>query len=127
MGQAIPATGRSILIVEDEAFIRHDLSDFFEDAGFRVFEAENADDAIDILESNAAISVVLTDIQMPGSIDGIKLAHHVRNRYPPTLLVIASGAVRPAPADLPKDAMFIPKPFDPRFVLNAIRQAGIQG
>lgn len=111
------------MIVEDDAFIRFDLVDFFQYEGFTVFEAENADDAIVILEGEPAIAIVLTDIQMPGSMDGVKLAHYIRDRFPPTFLIVASGMIRPTPAELPAGAMFIPKPFDPRLVLNAIQNA----
>ena len=116
--QAEPA--RAILIVEDEAFIRYDLVDFFEDRGFEVFEAENADQAIALLEANATIRVVLTDVAMPGSMDGMKLGHYVRDRYPPTLLVVVSGIVKVQPSELPTRAAFIPKPFDPRSILRTI-------
>lgn len=124
MGQLAGDLGRAILIVEDEALIRFDLIDFFEDAGFEVFDAESADHAIAMLEANPTIRIVLTDIQMPGSMDGVKLAHYVRDRYPPTLLVVASGAIRPTPAELPTGTVFMAKPFDPRRVLDAIRAAG---
>jgi DNA-binding NtrC family response regulator len=115
--------GDAILIVEDEALIRYDLADFFEDHGFRVFDAESADRAIAVLERHSEVRIVLTDVQMPGSMDGIRLAHHIRDRYPPTLLIVASGAIRPTANDLPPGALFFPKPFDPRTVLRAIRQA----
>lgn len=111
---------RSILVVDDEALIRINLAVFFEDEGFQVFEAGNADEAIGILAANPSIQVVLTDVQMPGSMDGVKLAHYVHKRFPPTLLVVASGAVRLTAADLPEHSMFIAKPFDPRFVLGEI-------
>ena len=111
---------RSILVVDDEALIRINLAAFFEDEGFQVFEAGNADEAIGILAANPSIQVVLTDVQMPGSMDGVKLAHYVHKRFPPTLLVVASGAVRLTAADLPEHSMFIAKPFDPRFVLGEI-------
>ena len=111
---------RSILVVDDEPIIRINLADFFADEGFEVHEAENADQAIALLAENPTIQVVLTDVQMPGSMDGVKLAHYVHERYPPTLLVVASGAVRPTVAELPTHTMFIAKPFDPRFVLGEI-------
>ena len=111
---------RSILVVDDEPIIRINLADFFADEGFEVHEAENADQAIALLAENPTIQVVLTDVQMPGSMDGVKLAHYVHERYPPTLLVVASGAVRPTAAELPTHTMFIAKPFDPRFVLGEI-------
>ena len=112
-----------MLIVEDEAFVRFDLVDFFEDAGFVVFDAEDADAAISLLAAQSSIRIVLTDVQMPGSMDGIRLAHYIRDRYPPTLLLVASGALRPTASELPDGAHFVPKPFDPRSVLNVIRDA----
>lgn len=113
---------RSILIVEDEALIRFDLIDFFEEAGFRVFDAANADEAIAVLERDASIRVVLTDVQMPGSMDGLKLAHYVRDRFPPTLLVVTSGVANPGRSDLPTDSFFVPKPINPRRVLGQIER-----
>lgn len=118
MGQAVPA--RSILIVEDEAFIRYDLVDFFEDAGFRVFDAADAEEAISILEAEKEIQTVFTDVQMPGAMDGIKLAHYVRDRFPPTLLIVASGAHRLSSDQLPASTFFLPKPYDRQAVLAAI-------
>lgn len=113
---------KAILIVEDEPFIRHDLMDFFEDRGFRVYEASCAQEAIDLLATSPAIEVVLTDVNMPGTMDGLRLAHYVRDRYPPTVLVVASGAVQLNAAELPDRAMFVAKPFDPRFVLQEIER-----
>ena len=122
MGQSKPITTRSILIVEDEALIRFDLIDFFEDAGFRVFEAADADEAIEILERERTIRVLLTDIQMPGSLDGLNLAHYVRDRFPPTALIVTSGALNPHPADMPIDSFFVPKPMNTRNVLAHIER-----
>ena len=122
MGQRKPFAAKSILIVEDEALIRFNLIDFFEDAGYRVYEAENADEAITILASDSWIRVVLTDVQMPGSMDGLKLAHYIRDRFPPTVLVVTSGVLNPDKADLPVDSFFVPKPFDPKRVLGQIEQ-----
>jgi len=122
MGQSKPITTRSILIVEDEALILFDLIDFFEDAGFRVFEAADADEAIEILERERTIRVVLTDIQMPGSLDGLNLAHYVRDRFPPTALIVTSGALSPRPADMPIDSFFVPKPMNTRNVLAQIER-----
>lgn len=120
MGQRTPITNRSILIVEDEALIRFDLVDYFEDAGFKVFEAENADEAITVLDRNSCVRVVLTDIQMPGSMDGLRLAHHVRDRFPPTILFIVSGAIVPDRSDLPAGSCFLAKPFNPRVVVRKV-------
>ncbi|ATI56815.1 MULTISPECIES: response regulator [Sphingomonas] len=118
MGQAIPP--RAILIVEDEVFIRHDLMDFFSDRGFIAFEAEDGDEAIKIIADHPEIGIVLTDIQMKGSMDGLRLARYVRDRYPPMLIAVVSGNVRPSQADLPEHSFFVAKPFDPRYVLSEI-------
>ena len=76
-----------VLIVEDELLLRINAADMISAAGFEVVEATNADDAIEILESRRDITVVFTDIQMPGSMDGLKLAHAVRGRWPPIKIV----------------------------------------
>lgn len=120
MGQSKPLAARSILIVEDEALIRFELVDFFEEAGFKVSEAENAAEAIKVLAADSSIRVVLTDVQMPGSMNGIKLAHYIRDRHPPTLLVVTSGVLNPTTSDLPTNCFFIPKPFNNRQVLGRI-------
>lgn len=111
---------KTILIVEDEAFVRFDLVDLFEQSGWRVFDADNADHAIAILDRHKDIRVVLTDVQMPGSMDGLKLAHYIRNRFPPTALFITSGNKRLRSDDLPERATFLPKPFDHYRLLNRI-------
>lgn len=118
-----PASRKSILVVEDEPFVRDDLVDFFEDRGFIVYGAGDADEAIRILDQQQGIFAVLTDIEMPGSMDGLRLAHYVRERHPPTVLLVASGVVRPEPADLPTNAHFFAKPFNPRVLLQQLRQS----
>ncbi|MBO9723809.1 response regulator [Novosphingobium sp.] len=117
MGESHPIGTKTILIVDDEALLRFDLVDFFEAAGWRVFDAEDADQAIIILEERKEIRVVLTDVQMPGSLDGLKLAHYIRDRFPPTILYIASGHVPLREDELPAHATFLPKPFDPNRLL----------
>lgn len=117
------AARKSILVVEDEPFVRDDLVDFFEDRGFTVHAAGNADEAIGILDRFPGIFAVLTDIEMPGAMDGIRLAHYVRDRHPPTLLLLSSGVVRPEPGDLPSGAQFFAKPFNPRTLLQQLCQA----
>jgi CheY-like chemotaxis protein len=82
-----------ILIVEDEFLLRLDSAETIEHAGFEVIQGANADEAIAILNARLDIHVVFTDIQMPGSMDGLKLARFVRNRWPPIKIVAASGRV----------------------------------
>ena len=100
-----------VLIVEDEALIRMHAVDMVRDLGFEVIEAANADQAISLLESASEISVVFTDIQMPGSMDGLRLVAVVRERWPPVALLVTSGQFRPQESDLPEDAHFLPKPY----------------
>jgi CheY-like chemotaxis protein len=102
-----------VLIVEDEALIRAGALDWVEEAGFEAIEAANADEAIRILESRNDIRILFTDIDMPGSMDGLKLAHAVRNRWPAIKLVVTSGRSLPANKDLPKGGRFIGKPYAP--------------
>ena len=112
-----------VLIVEDEVILRMDAVDLIEDAGIEVIEATNADDAIVMLESHPEITVVFTDIEMPGSINGLKLAFAVRDRWPRVNLIIASGRIRPQPAEMPAEVTFLRKPYSEASVLAAVRQA----
>ena len=110
----------AILIVEDNLVIRMDLVDQAERDGFTVFEAGTADQAIAILEAQPAIRLVFTDIEMPGSMDGLKLVAYVRRRWPPIKLMVASGKVRCRDTDLPEDGLFFPKPYNPAQVSKAM-------
>jgi CheY-like chemotaxis protein len=102
-----------VLVVEDEALIRMHATDMIRDLGFEVIEAANADQAISLLESISEISVVFTDIQMPGSMDGLRLVAVIRDRWPPVALLVTSGQVRPRASDLPENTPFLPKPYMP--------------
>src|ERR1700733_4977405 len=101
----------NILIVEDEMILRMRAVDIVEDAGFNPVEAINADQAISILESRSDISLLFTDIQMPGSMDGLKLAHTVHNRWPDIKIILVSGQVKPSEAERPADSRFFGKPL----------------
>jgi CheY-like chemotaxis protein len=103
--------GVTVLVVDDESFVRMDLVDMLEAVGFRTREASSAAEAIEILEQGSEIRVVFTDIQMPGFMDGLALSHYVRKRWPPTVIVVCSGNQTPNPGELPSNANFIAKPF----------------
>ena len=93
----------NVLIVEDEMMLRMRAVDIVEDAGFNPVEAVNADEALAILESRSDISLLFTDIQMPGSMDGLKLAHAVHDRWPAIKIILVSGQVNPSdPKSRPK-------------------------
>ncbi|MCG6205181.1 response regulator [Rhodopseudomonas sp. HC1] len=100
-----------VLVVEDEALLRMNAVDIVHQAGFAVIEASTADEAIEILEARDDISVVFTDIQIPGSMDGLKLARAVRGRWPPIQIIATSGRVRVSEKDLPEGGRFLPKPY----------------
>ena len=101
----------NVLIVEDEMILRMRAVDIVEDAGFCPVEAVNADEALKILESRSDISLLFTDIQMPGSIDGLKLAHAVHDRWPGIKIILVSGQVKPTEAERPADSRFFGKPL----------------
>src|SRR6187399_2890330 len=102
-----------VLIVEDELLLRIDAAEMIKAAGFEVVEAANADQAIEVLEARRDITVVFTDIQMPGSMDGLKLARAVRGRWPPIKIVATSGLVDVGEKDLPEGGRFLAKPYSP--------------
>jgi two-component system, response regulator PdtaR len=109
----------TVLIVEDEFLVRSFLQIELEDAGYDVVLADNADVAIAILEARTDIHLVFTDIDMPGSMDGLKLAACVRDRWPPIHIIITTGNARPR--EIPANALFIPKPYIGRTVIDAMR------
>jgi CheY-like chemotaxis protein len=110
-----------VLIVEDEFLIRMDAVDMIRSAGFDVVEAQNADEAIVVLEDRLDITVVFTDIQMPGSMDGLKLAAAIRGRWPPIKIVATSGRVKISEGDLPSGSRFLPKPYSAREIVGTLR------
>jgi len=111
-----------VLVVEDELLLRMHAAEMIAAAGFEVVEAGNADQAIEILETRRDITVVFTDIQMPGSMDGLKLARAVRGRWPPIKIVATSGHVNVGEKDLPEGGRFLSKPYSPRQVTGVLRE-----
>jgi CheY-like chemotaxis protein len=105
-----------VLIVEDDFLLRKSAAGMIEDTGFEVVEAGNADEAIAILEARPDIRVVFTDIQMPGSMNGLKLAHYVRGKWPPIKIIATSGQMTLSDADLPEGGIFLPKPYAPEAI-----------
>ena len=110
-----------LLVVEDEPLLRMMAVDLGEDAGFEVVEAANAADAVAILETRPDIRIVFTDIDMPGGMDGMRLAACIRDRWPPIDIILTSGKARPQAAALPTRAVFFPKPYRHDEVTTAMR------
>jgi CheY-like chemotaxis protein len=113
------AAGR-VLVVEDEALVRLSAREEIEAAGFGCYDAYNADEAIHLLEAHPDIRLIFTDVDMPGSMDGVKLAHYVRNRWPPVKIIVTSGYQHVTPDQLPKGSIFLSKPYDPEQVRQKI-------
>jgi two-component sensor histidine kinase/DNA-binding response OmpR family regulator len=108
----LPVVAPAVLVVEDEMLLRMRAVDIVEDAGYTPVEATNADDALAILESRSDIELLFTDIQMPGSIDGLKLAYAVHERWPLIKIILVSGQLKLTDKDKPVDSRFFGKPLD---------------
>ncbi len=109
-----------VLVVEDSAIIRMGAVDLVLSAGYEALEACDADEAIRILESRSDIDLVFTDVQMPGTMDGIKLSHYIRERWPPVKLIVASGATILEESSLPGGSKFFSKPYDDHTIADAM-------
>jgi CheY-like chemotaxis protein len=118
--RAMPQT--VVLVVEDEVVLRLMAVAVVEGAGFEAIEASNADEAVRILEGRNDIRIVFTDIDMPGSMDGMKLAATVRDRWPPVEIILTSGHIAAQNVTLPERGVFFPKPYDAREVSQAMRR-----
>ena len=111
-----------VLVVEDDFLIRMNAAEMIADAGFDVVEAASADEAIVILEDRLDITVVFTDIQMPGSMDGLKLAAAIRGRWPPIKIIATSGLVDVRQDEIPEGGRFLPKPYSPEQIIRTLRE-----
>ncbi len=112
----------TVLVVEDEMVLRMRAVDIVEDAGFNSLEAVNGDEALSILESRSDISLLFTDIQMPGSLDGLKLAHAVHKRWPSIKIILVSGQVNLSDAEKPTDSRFFGKPLETKHMVAEIQE-----
>jgi two-component system, response regulator PdtaR len=111
-----------VLVVEDETLVRMFMADFLDEAGFKVFEAVNADEALTVLQARPDVQVVVTDIEMPGSMNGLALARTVQEHWPVIAVIVTSGRERPGPDDLSDKVAFLAKPYLPDTVINLTRQ-----
>jgi two-component system, response regulator PdtaR len=115
-----------ILIVEDDPLLRMLAVEVVEEAGFVALEAGNADEAVSALESRTDISLFFTDIDMPGSMDGLKLAHAVRDRWPPIKILIVSGKVQVHSSELPpSNSCFVGKPYQTAAMVAELRSRSV--
>jgi CheY-like chemotaxis protein len=112
-----PAT---VLVAENEALIRLELADQLRGMGMIVIMVSDADEAIAMLDTHPEIEVLVTDISMPGSMDGIRLAHHVRDRWPPVKIIVTSGSTGTELSQLPDGSIFLAKPYAPESIEDAM-------
>jgi two-component system, response regulator PdtaR len=116
-GKALPV----VLVVEDDPLLRMLAVEVVEEAGFLAIEAQNADEAVVLLESRTDITLLFTDINMPGSMDGLKLAYAVRDRWPPIKIMVVSGKQRLQSSDLPSNSCFVGKPYQASALVDELR------
>ena len=109
-----------VVVVDDDVFERLGASGMFLDAGYRVLEAQDADEALRLFEENTDIRLLFTDVSMPGSMSGADLACRVAERWPLVGIIIASG--RPRPPLLPLSTLFHHKPYEPSSVLRQAKE-----
>jgi CheY-like chemotaxis protein len=109
-----------VLVVEDEPLLRLYAVSLIQDAGFATCEAGSADEAIARLECAPAIDIVFTDIDLPGTMDGLHLAAAIRHRWPPVELILTSGHAVVDPAELPERGHFFSKPYDAAKLVGAL-------
>ena len=122
MSVHIPGASTNVLVVEDETLLRMHAVNIVEDAGFTAVEAIDADEAILILESRSDISLMLSDIQMPGSMDGLKLAHAVHARWPSIKIILVSGRIQVTDSEKPVDCRFFGKPLEDREMVAQLQK-----
>jgi CheY-like chemotaxis protein len=116
-----------VLVVEDEWLLRLVAVELVEDAGFQALSAASADEALSILETRGDVWLLFTDVQMPGSMDGLSLAHAVRDRWPPVELIVTSGQRHIRAEDLPDRGRFFAKPYDREMLSRAFQEMAEMG
>lgn len=121
MGQAAPLKP-VVLIVEDEPLLRLMAEELIEDGGFDVVSVPDAASAVRVLEARLDIRIVFTDIDMPGGMDGIRLAAVIRERWPPIEIVVTSSHVRIEEHQMPTRGVFVSKPYDGQQLVGLLRR-----
>jgi len=117
-----PSLPKEVLVVEDEPMIRIVAADALADRGIMAWEAADADEALEALEQHPRIGLLFTDVNMPGEMNGLVLAHKVREERPDVKLIVTSGAVTVADEDLPDDGTFLAKPYPPERLADVVAE-----
>ena len=116
------STPVTVLVVEDEPLIMMNIVTYLVDQGFIVLEAQGADEAISLLEAHDDVRIMFTDVDMPGTVDGFQLARIARTMFPPVMVIVVSGGVRPGFSGLAPDARFVPKPYKADLIIRMIHE-----
>jgi CheY-like chemotaxis protein len=117
-----PLLPSTVLVVEDDEVLRMCAAEVVADAGFNSVEAANADEAFAILENRSEIALLFTDIQMPGSMDGLDLARTVNDRWPAIKIILVSGRVELSERERPVNSRFYQKPFAMKQMLEGLQE-----
>jgi two-component system, response regulator PdtaR len=118
--QIMPVCGGVVLVVEDHPLVRMAVLEVMIEAGFEALDASSASGAIRTLEARPDIRLVFTDAEMPGTLNGIGLAHYIRKRWPPVKLIVVSGKREVASDELPTGARFFHKPYREGSIVEAM-------
>src|SRR5665213_1595254 len=117
-----PLLQSTVLVVEDDEVLRMCAAEVVADAGFTPVEAANADEAFSILEGRSDIALLFTDIQMPGSMDGLDLARTVHDRWPAIKIILVSGRVELSERERPVNSRFFQKPFTMKQMIKGLQE-----
>lgn len=120
-----PMPVKVALVVDDELFARLIVAQVLLDDGYYVLEAGNAAEAFDVMDRNADISLLITDINMPGSLDGVALAREVRREKPHVAIVLVSGSAPPPDDQMLPGATFLAKPFNAYQPMSTVHKADV--
>jgi CheY-like chemotaxis protein len=118
----LPGLPATVLIVEDEALVRVLGACMFADEGFRVIEAVSSDEALEFLDADSDVQLLFTDVNLPGTIDGLALARQVHGRWPHIGIIVVSGQSMPQSHEVPEGCRFHRKPYDARSVVRHARE-----
>ena len=119
---SVASTRPVVLVVEDDTLLRMHAAEMIDEAGYEVIEAPNADEAIKVLEARSDVAIVFTDIDMPGSMNGLKLAQAIADRWPPIRIVATSGHFQMRDGDLPDGGRFLAKPYRSHQILSTLNE-----